>query len=129
MTDAPDFDWDNDESVVVRAQLAIAVYENVRGNIVIREESGNIVAISPQHVLAVARAMLAVAELPVEIVARPGASEIANSEQPKKDHTAAERQRRHRAKHRDSRDNGRDTNRDAVTERDAQALFALRAAE
>jgi hypothetical protein len=63
-----DMDWEKDESVVVPGQRAIAVYENVRGNIVVTEEGGNTVEIPREHILRVVEAMLKAGGLSFEAV-------------------------------------------------------------
>lgn len=97
---APDFDWANDESVVLHSQSAIAVYPNNMGTIVIRQERGwnddedtVIVTASLDGAGAVARAILR----EVEAVRR----DLGETpwEAPK-DATAAERQRRRRGRQR-----------------------------
>jgi hypothetical protein len=89
------FRWCNDETVVVRTQMAIAIYLNPYGELVIRQE-GQMhpdedvwVVIAPDNVPAVIEAMqeaIGTADAPATVT---------------KDPTAANRQRRHRDRHRD----------------------------
>jgi hypothetical protein len=94
VTDA--FDWLETENVTVRTQMAIAVYLNPHGELVIRQE-GQFhpdedvwVVIAPDNVPAVIEAMQQAMGMTAGSVT--------------KDPTAAHRQRRHRDKHRDNRD-------------------------
>jgi hypothetical protein len=62
-----DFDWREDECVVLKEQLAVAVYPNSHGAIVIRQErawdedSDTLILIEPCNASAVAEALLAAA--------------------------------------------------------------------
>ena len=62
-----DFDWREDECVVLKEQLAVAVYPNSHGAIVIRQErawdedSDTLILIQPSSAKAVADALLAAA--------------------------------------------------------------------
>jgi hypothetical protein len=63
-----DFDWNgDDDAVVLREQPAVAVYQNPRGQIVIRQErawdedSDTVVLILPENVSAIVRALQSVA--------------------------------------------------------------------
>lgn len=53
-----EFDWFDDESIVLRPQLAVAIYNNERGGLVIRqerdwnEESDTFIVIAPENVAA-----------------------------------------------------------------------------
>ena len=64
----PKFDWDNDKCVIVHGQPAIAVFENVRGNIAVLEECGRVVEIPPEHATRIVEAILKAAGLPAEAV-------------------------------------------------------------
>lgn len=61
------FDWDNDDSVVVARQMAIAVLQNERGDVVIRQESQDphedeaYVLVRPENVPALIDALCAAA--------------------------------------------------------------------
>ena len=123
MSDA--FDWTEPENTVVRTQMAIAVYLNPFGELVIRQEGqfhpdeDTWIVIAPDNVPAVIEAMQ-------EVMGVNSAS-VGN-----KDLTAANRQRRHRDRHRDNRDGVTPitgavtvTDRDAVTpDRDSLPLLA-----
>lgn len=102
------FNWWANEDVIVREQQAIAVYPNGQGDVVIRQ-SGHLyeddvwIVLGPQHAPALARAILEAAcyshqEIEVELDAVPALPA------PRKDRTAAERQRRYR-----ERRNGHET--------------------
>jgi len=94
----PEFDWYGDDTIVVQEQLAVAVYTNPRGNVVIRQkadwcdEDDIWIVISPDRAGAVARAILALVEPEAEPapLALPAPA----------DRTAAERQKRYRQRHR-----------------------------
>lgn len=96
MSDADRFDWADDASVIVLAQLAVAVYRNARGDIVIRQQADwgddedKWVILSPSHARALAEAILLEAG---EIDAAPL---VLPAPDKPKDPTAAERQRRFR---------------------------------
>lgn len=89
------FEWHKDLKVAVRTQMAIAVYLNPYGELVLRQE-GQFhpdedvwIVIAPDNVVAVTDAMhAAMGAVPATRVT--------------KDRTAAKRQRRHREKHRDN---------------------------
>ena len=109
MTDANAFDWRSDESIVLRQQPCTAVYLNGRGELVIRQEDvmgdqNHMVWIAPESARLFASAILRVAGFE-----QPGLSESPPADGvTRKDPTAAERQRRRRAKQRCIRDSGRD---------------------
>jgi hypothetical protein len=111
-----DFDWSsNNTDVAVRRQDAVAVYENVNGDVVVRrqadfnEDEDPILIINKACVPALVRALIDTAGLEAEPVshgillpppARSGS-----------DPTAAERQRRYRDRHRNGADrNAHDRN-------------------
>ncbi|MDP2333848.1 MAG: hypothetical protein Q8M19_24490 [Reyranella sp.] len=121
-----DFDWYRDNAVVVREQPAIAIYRNVYGDITIRQKGeidpepleveDVVIVVLPQNARRLAEAILAVAAA----IPAPGPLALPAPA----DRTAAERQRRHRAKR-----NGpcnRDTVTDTVTRRDTAELFEVR---
>lgn len=70
MVDLDKIQWDTDQSVVIKQVLAIAVYENTRGEIVIRQqdymdEGDHIVVIHKQHIELLIRALReSLAEIP-----------------------------------------------------------------
>jgi hypothetical protein len=109
---AADFDWFGDEDVVVREQAAIAVYQNVRGNIAIRQKGDLnpetldvedvVIVVTPRHAAELARAILDLAE--------PERAQQLVLPAPM---TPAERQRKRRDKQRDSVTTQRDTERDS----------------
>jgi hypothetical protein len=99
-----EFDWNSDAvTVVARTQQAIAVYQNLHGAVVIREQQGwdedadTIIVIQPEHARAVAAAILSAAGLATD-----------RSPRPPKDPTAANRQRRRRDRLRDATPEDRD---------------------
>jgi len=122
---APDFDWHNDDDVVVQEQQAVAVYRNPRGCIVVRQkgdwyghEDDVWIVIEPDRAGRVAHAILAL----VEPLPAPGPLSLPAPA----DRTAAERQRRHRAKRNGPCD--RDTvtgDRNGTVTRDAPELFEV----
>lgn len=90
---AADFDWYRDENVAVPAQAGIAVYENVRGNVAIRQqgdwcahEDDIVIEVRPENVRKLVDSLLALIE--------PDAS--ASTLVLPAPMTPAERQRRHR---------------------------------
>jgi hypothetical protein len=96
-----DFDWANNPDIVARHQDAIACYENLNGDVVIRreqswcEDEDTIIVINKAHVPALVQALIDTAGLEAESV------EHAQLPPPAKaDTTAAERQRRYRHRHR-----------------------------
>ncbi|QHP70439.1 hypothetical protein EI171_25995 [Bradyrhizobium sp. LCT2] len=116
------FDWD-DECLVVPfhpAQNKTAVYTNLYGDIVLRQhdpdswkdDEDNILIFRPENVEAIVRAIIEEAELPYVLVDTSDGNTGPTVQ--KKDSTAAERQRRRRAKLRERRDPNRDKS-DAVT--------------
>lgn len=95
-----DFDWTGSGSIAVAEQLAIAIYPNPKGVVVVRQErawdedSDTVIFVNPDHARAVAAAILEAAGLEPDVViagllAPPATPPVA-------DPTAAERQRRHR---------------------------------
>lgn len=117
-----DYDWD-DGDTIVPAQGAIAVYENLRGNVVVREqvpypEDDKCIVFLPQYAELIVRRIIEVAGLPFALV--PIGTPVIGSSSNAKDATAAERQRRRRSKLRDDRDSERD---------DAQTITGVTAAQ
>ena len=115
MSDA--FDWNEADNVTVSTQMAIAVYLNTFGELVIRQEGqfhpdeDAWIVIAPNNVPAVIQAMQQVMGMTTRTVT--------------KDPTAANRQRRHREKHRDIRDGATPvTDADTVTDHDRFPLLA-----
>ena len=91
-----DFDWHGEE-VVVQEQAAIAVYENVHGGIVVRQqadwhshEDDIVIVVRPDRAVALAKAILRLADELGAIA--PTATPLALPSPM----TPAERQRRHR---------------------------------
>jgi hypothetical protein len=117
-----DFDWydSNNNSVVIPEQMAVAVYTNAHGNVVIRQagqygpDEDVWIVVAPCHARALAEAILTEAGLDA---AEPAPLALPA---PSKDATAAERQRRRRANlrngNRDSHAPSRVTGRDTVTD-------------
>jgi len=112
------FCWDEiEQDVVIRNQPAVAVYTNPNGGIVLRQagdygaDEDHWVYFDPMHAEAIANAILAAASL----------DQRADTNSPK-DSTAAERQRRYRARKRAAE--GVTRNADAVTDRNALRLVA-----
>lgn len=117
------FDWDDGCLVVPfhPAQSETAVYTNDFGEIVLRQKTpgawkddyDKLVIFRPEHAEAIVRAIIAEVGLPYVLV-----GECSENSEPTArkvtDVTAAERQRRHRAKLRERRDSNRDKS-DAVT--------------
>ena len=128
------FDWRQEPSILCQEQPALAIYQNPRGQCVIRQEQrwdeteDTVILVCRDNTIKVAHAIL-----DIEFV-RPcggGYEDVAiDTEVPahdasrSKDRTAAERQRRHRAKLRDSCDSDRDTNRDSPKEAPELRLVA-----
>jgi hypothetical protein len=111
---SPEFDWnpskDDDHSIVVRHQPAIAVYLNPHDEVVVRqqdqydESDDHFVYVTRDNVLRLAQRMLEVAG--IEVVAAAEPLLLA----PPKDVTAAERMRRYRhRKHNGDRNDDRDS--------------------
>jgi hypothetical protein len=121
-SDGAHFDWNNDEAIVVREQSALAVYTNMHGAAVLREQRGwdeeadTYIVIAPENAIRVAYAILGAAnhgdirfyrpsrsgdgyedveidELGGPLAWRPPAE--GNAKKPK-DTTAPERQKRYR---------------------------------
>jgi hypothetical protein len=113
------FQW-TDEVTVVPEQSPIAVYFNPAGAVVIRQSGGYeddpFIVVQPEYVGAVAEALLRCIGRDMESPADhlPSAfqppSNHANGDIPAKDPTAAERQRRHRARRNGESDWPRDSN-------------------
>ncbi|UFW45407.1 MULTISPECIES: hypothetical protein [Bradyrhizobium] len=111
------FDWDDGCLVVPfhPAQNETAVYTNAFGEIVLRQKTpgawkddyDKLVIFRPEHAEAIVRAIIAEVGLPYVLV-----GECSENSEPTArkvtDVTAAERQRRHRAKLRERRDPNRD---------------------
>jgi hypothetical protein len=63
-----DFDWVKDDSVVIKRQPALAIYQNAAGDIVVRSEGDyspdedGFVYIRPEHAARVCAAIMAYAE-------------------------------------------------------------------
>lgn len=122
-----EFDWRRDaDDVVIREQLAIAVYENPAGDLVIRQadwpDDDSIIIVAKSNAAALARAILRAAgqiEVFPELLGSPfdGASK---GDRPK-DPTAAARQKRYRERNADR--NGRNGN--GVTEHNGAPRLAL----
>ena len=116
------FNWNDDDSVVVRQQFATAVYQNQHGEIVVRQEAGMyeendaIVVLTPQIAEAVAWAILHEIGAPEAKSMIFAPAHIIDREPAPKDKTAAERQRRYRERQR----NGA-----TVTERNGEDRNAL----
>jgi hypothetical protein len=92
-----EFDWDNEDFVVVSSQYAIAVYSTPAGSIIIREDGvyeqdTRIVFATLEAAEAVARAIMGEISLQRGLPQGP----------PAKDPTAAERQQRRREKQREA---------------------------
>lgn len=124
-----DFDWTDKESITIGEQLAVAVYENPRGDIVIRQQDwygdeDDWVIVAKQNVPALCRALFAAAGIDAQtttVTLLPARS------------SGAERQKRYRQRHAPGdgcdgdvtpRDGGvtrRDAERDG---RDSDLLFA-----
>jgi hypothetical protein len=68
--DAADFDWFSDDSIVLRPQLAVAIYQNERGGLVIRQErnwdedNDTFIVISPENISAFIDKITDVAGIP-----------------------------------------------------------------
>jgi hypothetical protein len=124
-----EFTWCDNPDVVIPTQPAIAVFENTNGAVCIRQEGqfgtdeDAWVFFSKDRALTVARAILDVAGIePVDAfpeiwtTAMHNIGNSAGPSQDRKDHTAAERQRRYRERHADRNAVTRDTvTGDAVT--------------
>lgn len=111
------FDWNDDEGVIIPVQAAVAVYENQRGDIVIRQQrawdkdSDTLIFIRPENALAIVHAILQAAGNP-HIDHQRAIADFNSFEARTKDHTAAERQRRCRDRKRDVTFSDRDIDRD-----------------
>ncbi|MDH2355718.1 hypothetical protein QCM80_34355 [Bradyrhizobium sp. SSUT112] len=113
------FDWDDGCLVVPfhPEQNETAVYTNNFGDIVLRQKNphswnddkDHLVILRPEHAEAIVRAIIDEVGLPYVLVAESSESSGATVRK-LKDLTAAERQRRHRAKLRMDRDSSRDVN-------------------
>jgi hypothetical protein len=122
---SPEFDWnpskDDEHSIVVRHQPAIAVYLNPHDEVVIRqqdqydESDDHFVFITKDNLLKVVERMLALAEAEIQTPAQPLLLA------PPKDATAAERMRRYRNR---KRNGDRNEDRDSVTEEPELRLVA-----
>jgi hypothetical protein len=136
MTGSPnDFDWSDDDSVVLRDQPAVAIYSNKFQQVVIRcerawdQEDDVVVLVDFAHAIRVVHAILETAgHGDIEFIrpSRGGFVDVdqADDELPgPKDKTAAERQRRYRNKHRNG--NGRDVTGEGVTMTNGHALPLL----
>jgi hypothetical protein len=136
-----DFSWnDVEENVIVPEQAAIAIYNNPRSDVVIRQagrygmDEDHFIVLHPSHALAIAKAVLATAGLADLLIVhkgvfdvmerRSGSSAEASPEHPaatkRNAKTAAERQRSRREKQRHDAERDisvtdRDSDRDTVT--------------
>jgi hypothetical protein len=133
MNGSDDFDW-HGESVVLRCQPAVAVYENPHGEIVIRQEGhygpeeDQWLYITRYNAPKVAKAILALVGIELSLKAD---GEISPPRTARKGATAAERQRRYRERQRNEESDGechgeRD---ETVTPRDCELPLRLIAAE
>ncbi len=126
-----EFDWlEYADDVVVPEQMAIAVYHNPTGNVVVRQQGWPdedvVIILERRNAAALAHAILEAAEFddePVALLAPPSTSatepELELSVTKPKDPAAAERSRRYRNRKRDTERDIRDIDRDAtVTHRD-----------
>ena len=104
MSDSREFDWTDEETVLVREQLTLAVYVNPYGQVVLRrertldEDDDTFIVISSEFVPQVARALMSAASHEVEF--EPGAKLAQGENGKSRDKTAAERQRRYRKRKR-----------------------------
>lgn len=95
--ESPAFDW-ADVDVIVAHQLPIGIYQNLAGDIVIRQRSDDyydddhIIWFSPEHARAVAVGILREAGIDITALA-PKSVQVGSKP---KDSTGAERQRRYR---------------------------------
>jgi len=119
------FDWTENEDVVVRTQMGIAIFENVRGEICVRQEGmfhpdeDQWITFGRDNAAAIARRILEVARVDLQSPDRVAL-------RAPKDRTAAERQRRRRDKHSDVTPAVTTGDRDStVTGRDGHALKAV----
>jgi hypothetical protein len=116
-----DFDWLHDDSVVLRQQDSVAVYENPAGDLVIRREAASYenedvcVVINRHHVLPVVDAMLRVAGLATPQLMLPPPTQQATP--------GAIRQKRYRDRQRDE-DRNAERNADRNAPDAAPPLFA-----
>src|SRR5437762_9426866 len=105
-----ELDWEDDSTVCVRNQDAVAVFVNVRGEIAIRQqnwpEDDSLVLFHPEHAQAVIEAIARAADLAGIPVSIPQLGEQSNSN--------AERQRRYRQRRRNVTRDGK-SNGEAVT--------------
>ncbi len=136
------FDWDRDESVVLRRRMAIAIFFNDNGDLVIRQEawSGHeeemFVVIPLMDVRRVARRLTDLAAAADGVASRDAMDVmfdqagmlIDEPERGPKDRTAADRQRRRRAKLRDGHASvtalNRDSDRDTIKFPDPMGIAA-----
>lgn len=113
------FDWYDNPDIVVQMQMPIAVFQNERGEVCIRQhaeewqEEDAWVTVSMDRAITVARAILEVAGIdPAAAFQTTGGADVTSP----RDRTAAERQRRYR-KRRNGRDvTGHDRNDDGLSE-------------
>lgn len=100
------FDWNDRESVTVPEQLAVAIYRNPYGAVVIRQErawdedSDIYIIIQPENAEAVANAILREAGVMIDHGAANAAFNDFQTRDGSRDNTNAERQRRYRERHR-----------------------------
>ena len=80
MSGGSNFDWSDDEDIIVEEQRSIAIYRCTNGNLIIRqerswhEEDDTFIHVAPCHAVAVAYALLDAAGLDVNITERVGDS-------------------------------------------------------
>ena len=104
MSDFPEFNWTDEDAVLVREQLTLAVYVNPYGQVVLRrertldEDDDTFIVISSEFVPQVARALMSAASHEVDF--SPCANLAQGENGKSRDRTAAERQRRFRERKR-----------------------------
>ena len=120
-----EFDWHEDaEVVVVPEQMAIAVYHNPTGNVVVRQQGWPdedvVIILERRNAAALARAILEAAEFdnqPTALLAPPNGTppelELDLPTTKPKEPAAADRSRRYRERKRDRERGDRDADRDA----------------
>jgi hypothetical protein len=102
MTDCPEFDWINDENIVVHEQHGLAVYPNLKGHVVIRQEAAwddnddPFFTLAPAHAVAFCQAVLDAAGVAAAVVSAKGVP-LNQTMLPKPEPlSGAERQQRYR---------------------------------
>lgn len=107
-----DHDWTTDPDIVVRTQMAISVFLNQAGDLVIRQEG-------QYHPCEDVWVIIAPENVPRVLAGIKGAMGVTVASGVTKDATSAARQRRHRDRNRDNRDGATPISGPAaVTERD-----------